>query len=91
MNFALTCPMRPGIAAVSCLKLRAAEVAARVQELRVIEHVEEFHANQKGRSFGNSRAFLHTQVGLQLPRPMEEIRGPSRRWFPKPPESTRWR
>jgi hypothetical protein len=29
------------------VELRTAEVAARVQELRVVEHVEKFRANQK--------------------------------------------
>src|SRR6476661_2426472 len=50
----------------------AADVAARVVELRVVEDVEEFSANLESHGFGDSGSLRHPEIGIDDSGAMEE-------------------
>lgn len=50
----------------------AADVAARVYELQVIEYVEEFTANLERHGFSNGEDLRYSEVGVVEAWPMEE-------------------
>src|SRR6185295_15215222 len=50
----------------------AADVAARIVELRVIENVEKFSANLERHRFADSGSLRHREVGINDSGPVEE-------------------
>lgn len=53
-------------------EVRAADVPARVHELRVIENVEEFTPKLQGHCFRNGDKFGYSQISVVEARAMEE-------------------
>ena len=77
MNFALTCPMRGSRALVIFPKLAAADIPARIHELRMVENIEEFTPNLEHLGLGDWDRLLKPEIGVVEAGAVEEspIRG----------------
>src|SRR5437762_14051880 len=60
------------VRAVDQTESAAADVAARIVELRVIENVEEFSSNLESHRFGDSSSLRHAKIRIEKPRAVEE-------------------